>query len=130
MDTIDVQPPLAPALIPIGTIRHGVSMRLSREDAEPGQWRIAVDAIKAETRFGAVVITPGWPPAPIWEPEAAHRGIVFGSRVEIGIVEACEEFVAAVLTGVPLDARHGLRLDPQCPYPIPMREQVGVAWVA
>lgn len=133
MDTIDVQAPPAPAraLIPLGTIRRGCSLRLSREEAEPGQWRYAVDAIEAggDIRLGAVVVAPGWAPAPIWEPEAAERGIVFGSRVEISIVETCEELTDAILNDVFLDGCHGFKPAPDCPYPIPMHEQMGVAWV-
>jgi hypothetical protein len=133
MDTITTHEP-GPLLetVPLGTIRpSGISLRLSREPGEAGQWRYAVDAIEtpADVRLGVVVVAPGWPPAPIWEPAAAARGIVFGSRVEISIVETCEDITDAILHGVFLDGRAGFRPAPECPYAIPMREQVGVAWV-
>lgn len=128
---LDVQERPAPALIPLGTIRRGCSLRLSREEAEPGQWRFAVDAIEGagDMRLGAVVVAPGWPPASIWEPEAAEYGIVSGSRIDISIVETCEEITDAIQLGVPLNGRHGFKPASDCPYPIPMHEQVGVAWV-
>ncbi|MCD0444271.1 hypothetical protein LO763_11625 [Glycomyces sp. A-F 0318] len=133
MDTLDIHTPATAVLgtTPLGTIRrNNRSLRLSLGKAEPGQWCIRVDVIATDTHLGVVVVTPGWNPAPIWEPAAGLIGILYGVPVETSIVETCEAFAAAVSNGVPLDARHGLRLDPACPYPIPMHEQEGVAWAA
>lgn len=131
MDTITKTDAPIPGAVPIGTIRRNArSLRLTRVAGEEGQWCFSIAEVTTDVYLGLVVITPGWDPAPIWEREAFKRGILFGTRIEIRIVETCEEFVDAVISGIPLDARHGLRLYPDCPYPIPMHEQEAVAWVA
>lgn len=131
MDTITTGHDLK--VVPIGTIRRNSrSLRLTRDTSHEEGWRLLVGAIgpKDDLPLGTVVIAPGRERAPIWRPEAADMGIVFGSLVEIGIVRTCEAIVAAIVTAKPLDRRHGFVAAHDCPYAIPMQPQEAVTWIS